>query len=264
MGRGRSRGAGTASRGAGPQRGNDLAADLTLSFLDAAQGLTTTLQLTSDAACSACNGSGARPGTSPRVCQTCGGRGVTDDNQGLFSFSKPCYACAGNGMIIESPCGTCRGTGIEHRPREVKVRIPPGVADGSKIRLKGKGTPGRNGGPAGDLLVQCKVQPHEFFGREGDNLTLRVPITFAEAALGAEVTVPVLDGAPVTLRLKPGTQTGSKQRVKGRGVTTAKGTGDLLVTFEVAVPHKLTAAERKAIEELARATKDSPRAHLEA
>jgi molecular chaperone DnaJ len=248
--------------GAGPQRGADLEAELTLSFEDAIHGITTTLSLISDTACSTCNGSGARPGTSARVCQICSGRGVVDDNQGFFSFSQPCGACQGNGLVVEDPCPTCLGRGIERRPREVKVRIPAGVADGQKIRLKGRGAPGRNSGQPGDLYVVCKVTPHRVFGRDGDNLTLRVPVTFPEAALGADVEVPLLDGGKVTLRLRPGTQPGTKQRVKGKGVETAKGTGDLVVTFDLAVPSRLSSTERKALEELQRATKESPRAHL--
>ena len=257
---GRRRGAAT---GSGPRRGTDLEAELTLSFVDAAHGLTTTLQLISDVPCATCNGSGARPGTSPRLCQVCGGRGVTDDNQGLFSFSQPCYACQGRGSLIDSPCATCGGAGTERRPREVKVRIPAGVDDGQRIRLKGRGAPGRNGGPPGDLFVTCRVQPHRVFSREGSNLMVRVPVTFAEAALGADVDVPLLEGGHVTLRIKPGTQPGARQRVKGKGVTTARGTGDLVVSFDLAVPTKLSASERKAIEELAKLAGPSPRAHLE-
>src|SRR5690606_38108845 len=134
--------------------------------------------------------SGAAPGTSPRLCSNCGGRGVLDDNQGLFSFSQPCQVCRGRGVVIDAPCPTCRGSGTELRDREVKVRIPPGVDDGQRIRLKGRGAPGRNGGPPGDLYVTVRVDPHPYFGRKGNDLTLRVPITFAEAALGAEVEVP--------------------------------------------------------------------------
>lgn len=250
------------SAGAGPQRGEDLEATLTLEFADAVHGLTTTLYLTSDAQCSTCNGSGAKPGTNPRTCSQCGGRGVTDDNQGFFSFSSPCRACQGRGVVIDSPCPTCRGGGIEKRAREVKVRLPAGVADGQRIRLKGRGGPGRNGGPAGDLLVQCHVHPHKLFGRDGSNLTIRVPITFAEAALGAQIDVPTLDGQTVTVRLKHGTQTGSRHRVKGKGIETPKHTGDLIVTVDVQVPHSLTQAQTEAIEQLAAATTVSPREHL--
>ncbi|MCB0967320.1 MAG: molecular chaperone DnaJ [Ilumatobacter sp.] len=249
---------------AGPQRGADLTAHLTLDFDDAAQGLTTTLYLTSDAQCSTCDGSGAKPGTHPVACGVCGGRGVVDDNQGLFSFSSPCRNCQGRGTVIPEPCPTCHGSGVERRPREVKVRIPAGVSDGQTIRLKGRGAPGRGGGPAGDLLVEITVQPHERFGRSGDNLTVRVPVTFAEAALGAAIDVPTLDGGTVTLKLKPGTQSGSRHRVKGKGITTTSKksgthTGDLIVTVDVVVPTELTDAERAAIEQLAAATTVNPR-----
>jgi molecular chaperone DnaJ len=248
--------------GAGPQRGADVEAQLTLSFLDAARGLTTTLHLTADAPCNTCNGSGAKAGTQPRVCSQCGGRGVIDDNQGYFSFQSPCRVCGGSGSVIEHPCGTCRGSGVEHRPREVQARIPAGVADGQKIRLRGRGSPGRHGGPAGDLIVECRVTPHPLFARDGNNLTVRLPITFPEAALGAAVDVPTLDGSPVTLRLKPGTASGSRHRVKGKGIETAKHTGDLIVTVEVHVPSQLTADQRAAVEALAAATTVSPRSHL--
>lgn len=253
---GRGRGA---SSSAGPQRGEDLQATLTLDFADAAKGLTTTLHLTSDAECGTCHGSGARPGTSPVVCSICGGRGVVDDNQGFFSFSSPCRNCGGRGVIVEDPCPTCRGSGVEHRAREVQVRIPAGVADGQTIRLPGRGGPGRNGGPAGDLLVECHVTGHDVFGRQGNNLTVRVPITFAEAALGGDIDVPTLDGARVTLRLKPGTPSGSKHRVKGKGISTKKSTGDLIVTVDVEVPTKLNDEQRAAVVAYAAATSAPPR-----
>ena len=243
------------------QRGEDVEAELHLSFLDALNGVTTTVNVTSEATCSTCHGSGAAPGTSPVVCSRCGGRGVVSDNQGLFSFSRACPQCAGRGMMVESPCPTCRGSGTELRPRQVKVRIPAGVDDGQRIRVKGRGKPGRGGGPAGDLWVTVRVAGHEMFGRTGRNLTLTVPITFAEAALGAEITVPTLDGT-VVLRVPPGTRSGRKFRVKGRGVADEKGAGDLLVTVEVAVPTKLSPAEREAIEALATASTESPRTHL--
>jgi molecular chaperone DnaJ len=264
FGRGRNRpsGAGT-TRGQGPHRGQDLEAELHLAFEDAASGITTTIHLTSEATCSTCRGSGARPGTSPHTCPQCEGRGVLDDNQGFFSFSSPCPNCAGRGYTVDEPCPTCRGTGVEHRPREVKVRIPSGVEDGQRIRLRGRGGPGRNGGPAGDLYVTVRVASHSLFGRRGRDLTLAVPVTFPEAALGADITVPTLDGSTVTVRLPAGTRSGRTFRVRDRGVSTAKGTGDLLVTVEVAVPQKLSASERKAVEALAAAGDGaSPRAHL--
>jgi molecular chaperone DnaJ len=252
-GRGGARGPG-AGTGAGPRRGADVHAELNLDFEDAVHGLTTTLHLTSDAQCSTCKGSGARPGTSPKLCPQCGGRGVVDDNQGLFSFSTPCRRCGGGGTVIEDPCATCHGSGVEKRAREVQARIPAGVSDGQTIRLKGRGAPGRNGGPAGDLLVDVHVTPHPRFGRSGTDLTVRVPVAFAHAALGADVSVPTLDGPEVKLRLRPGTQPGSRHRVKGRGIATNKETGDLIVTVDVVVPTSLTDAERAAIEQLAEAT----------
>jgi molecular chaperone DnaJ len=256
---GRGRGGRGGRSGVGPQRGADLQAALTLDFVDAARGITTTLYLTSDAQCSTCSGSGAKPGTSPRVCSQCGGRGVVDDNQGLFSFSSPCRACQGRGSVVDQACPNCRGSGVEQRAREVQVRIPAGVADGQTIRLKGRGGPGRNGGPAGDLLVELHVLPHPRFARSGNHLTVRVPITFAEAALGGVIDVPTLDGPHVSLRLKPGTQSGSRHRVPGKGIVTKKATGDLIVTVDVHVPTKLSDAERAAIEQLAQATSVSPR-----
>jgi molecular chaperone DnaJ len=264
FGRGRrGGGAGGPGRGTGPHRGQDLEAELHLDFDDAVQGLTTTIHLTSEAACSTCHGSGARPGTTPHTCPQCGGRGVLDDNQGFFSFSQPCPNCAGQGYVIDDPCPTCRGSGVEQRPREVKVRLPAGVADGQRIRLKGRGGPGRNGGPPGDLYVTARVGAHPLFGRRGDDLTITVPVTFPEAALGADVRVPTLDGGTVTVRIPPGTRSGRTLRVKGRGVPARKKTGDLLVTVEVAVPQQLTDDERKAVEALAAAADGrSPREHL--
>ncbi len=251
----RAGGRGGAASAAGPRRGADVQAELTLEFADAARGLTTTLYLTSDAQCSTCNGSGARPGTTPKLCPQCGGRGVIDDNQGLFSFSSPCRRCGGSGTVIEDPCPTCRGSGVEKRPREVQARIPAGVSDGQTIRLKGRGAPGRNGGPAGDLLVQVHVAPHARFGRSGNDLTVRVPVSFTDAVLGADVSVPTLEGPPVTLRIKAGTQPGSRHRVRGKGIATRKGTGDLIVTIDVVVPTSLSDAEREAVQQLAAASR---------
>jgi molecular chaperone DnaJ len=261
------RGAGGAGRGrstsgVGPRRGSDITAQLTVDFKDAVNGITTTLYLTTDAQCSTCNGSGSKPGTSPVACSACGGRGVVDDNQGMFSFSSPCRVCGGQGVRIEDPCPTCRGSGTEQRQREVKTRIPAGVRDGQTIRLKGRGGPGRNGGPAGDLLVELKVMPHPLFGRSGNNLTVSVPITVAEAALGGDIDVPTLDGPSVTLRLKPGTQTGSRHRVRNKGIPAKNGNGDLIVTVNVHIPTDLTDEQRAAIEQLAAATTVNPRSSL--
>ena len=266
---GRRRG-GTAT--AAGQRGDDVEAELHLSFLEALSGLTTTVNLTSEAACASCHGTGAAPGTSPVVCPRCAGRGVLNDNQGLFSLSRACPDCGGRGMIVEKKCPVCHGSGMEVRPRQVKVRIPPGVDEGQRIRLKGRGGPGAGGGPPGDLYVTVRVAPHRLFRRKGRDLLVTVPITFAEAALGAEITVPTLDvptpagnpgsGGNVVLRIPAGTRSGRTFRVKGRGVNTSKGVGDLLVTVEVAVPTQLSAAQREAIEALAQASTESPRTNL--
>ncbi len=262
--RGRAGGGGgaRARRGTGPQRGTDLQSELHLTFEDAVSGVTTAVNLTSEAACSRCGGNGAEPGTKPLVCTTCGGRGVLDDNQGFFSFSQPCPTCQGAGTIVETPCTGCRGSGVEHRPREVKVRVPAGVQDGQRIRLKGRGGPGRNGGPPGDLHVIVHVAPHPLFGRSGDDLTITVPITFPEAALGADIEVPTLDDGSVKIRVPAGTRSGKVFRIADRGVTRKGRTGSLLVTIEVAVPAKLSKEERKAIETLASVSKESPRSHL--
>ena len=260
FGGGRSRGG--RSRGTGPQRGADLEAELHLDFTDAVAGITTTLHLVSDAVCHICAGLGAEPGTVPQRCPTCGGSGLVQDDQGMFATSRPCPSCAGRGSIIENPCRNCRGSGVERRPREVKVRIPAGVKDGQRIRLKGRGDPGRNGGPPGDLFVSCRVAPHHLFAIDGMNLRIVVPVTFAEAALGSDISVPTIDGGTVKLRIPPGTPTGRTLRVKARGVQAAKGAGDLLVTIEVAVPTKLSDAEREAVEALAAAATESPRDHL--
>jgi molecular chaperone DnaJ len=259
---GRGRRGGGASAAAGPARGADLEATLTLDFADAVHGITTTLHLTSDAQCGTCQGSGARPGTQPKVCSQCGGRGVVDENQGFFSFSSTCRNCGGAGVTITDPCPTCRGTGVERRPREVQARIPAGVSDRHRIRLKGRGAPGRNGGPAGDLIVECHVAPHRLFGRDGTNLTVRVPITFAEAVLGANIDVPTLEGPPVTVKLRPGTQSGTRHRVRGKGIAAKKTHGDLIVTVDVQVPTELSDQQRAAVEALAASSPVSPRAGL--
>jgi molecular chaperone DnaJ len=250
-------------RGAGPQRGADLSTELTMDFKDAVEGGATTLHLTSEATCTTCAGSGSRPGSAPKICTNCHGRGVVEENQGMFSFSRPCSVCGGKGAIVVDPCPTCGGSGAEHRPRDVKVRIPAGVADGQTIKLKARGGPGRNGGPAGDLYVKIHVAADTRFSRSGRDLTITVPVTFPEAALGTRLTVPTLDGDPVKLKLPAGTSSGTVLRVRGRGIDDGRqGRGDLLVTVKVTVPSKLSKEQRAAVEAYAAATTDSPRADL--
>ncbi|MGZ4676684.1 MAG: molecular chaperone DnaJ [Acidimicrobiia bacterium] len=247
-----------------PQRGADLESEITLDFLDAVHGLTTSVAFTAEAACSECHGTGARPGTSPQVCTECGGTGEIAMNQGFFQTAQVCPVCHGRGSVIPDPCPRCHGGGTEVRRREVKVKIPAGVKDGQRIKVAKRGAAGRNGGPPGDLYVVVHVRPHRLFGRKGArDLTVHVPITFAEAALGAQVRVPTL-GTPVTLKIKPGTQPGTTQKVKGRGIAGSNGhAGDLYVTFDVAVPAKLDHEQRAAVEALAAAFVDDPRAGLE-
>lgn len=247
----------------GPQRGQDLETELHLDFLEAVHGVTTSVSLTSDAACSRCGGNGAEPGTFPDTCPTCAGTGAVAVDQGPFSFSQVCPTCGGRGQVVEKKCKQCKGSGVERRRREVKVRMPAGVRDGQRIRVKGRGGAGRNGGPAGDLYVVVHVGAHAIFGRQGTkNLTVKVPVTFAEAALGAQVKVPTLD-EPVTVKVPAGTQSGTTVRVRGRGIKPAKGEpGDLLVTFDVVVPKELSADERAAVETLAENLGGNPREQL--
>ena len=257
---------GGAGRGRGPQaarRGGDVEAEVTLSFNDAASGVTVPLQLSTPSTCPTCHGSGAKPGTATRVCPSCSGTGSQSRNAGGFAFAEPCRECFGRGLLVDDPCATCAGTGQAISTRALRARIPAGVKDGQRIKLAGKGTPGSRGGPAGDLIVTVHVQPHEVFGRKGDNLTLTLPVTFPEAALGASVRVPTLGGPSVTVKIPAGTTSGRTLRVRGRGMTRRDGThGDLLVTVEVAVPKTLSDDARAALTSYAEAQHDDPRAHL--
>ena len=246
------------SRRKAPKRGADVEASLHLSFEDAVRGVTTSVHLPTDATCKTCRGSGAAPGTQPVTCDRCGGRGTLDDDKGMFSLSTICPKCQGRGNLIETPCPSCHGSGREASSRSVRVRIPGGVEGGQRIRIKGKGQPGQQGAPPGDLYVVVHVSRDARFGRKGRNLTSRVPVSFAEAALGADVVVETLDG-DVTMRIAPGTAPGTTLRVRGRGVPghgTVPG-GDLLVTVDVVVPKDLTDEQRAAVEALA-ATMSAP------
>jgi molecular chaperone DnaJ len=252
-------------RSTGPQRGADVEAELHLSFEDAVRGVTTAVNVPQDSRCRTCNGTGAAPGTSTHLCERCGGRGTLDDNQGLFSLSTVCPRCNGRGRVVDTPCPTCAGTGMERRNRQVKVRIPPGVEDGQRIRVKGRGAPGQGMAPPGDLYVTVHVRSHPRFGRRGKDLTYTVPITFPEAALGTVITVPTLD-EPVRVRVPAGTAPGTVLRVKGHGVPAARNgskPGDLLVKVDVVVPRSLTEEQRAAVESLAAVTDPAPRERLE-
>ena len=246
----------------GPTRGADLATELTIGFEDAAFGVTTDVVVEGPATCSRCGGSGAEPGTTVTTCPTCGGRGVVAQNQGFFSFSQPCPQCGGSGRLIEQRCSQCRGTGTETRRRNVRLKVPAGVKDGTTLRLRGKGAPGAFGGPPGDLLVKVRVGPSRTFGRKGNDLTVKVPITYSEAVLGTKVDVPTLNGA-VKVKIPPGTPSGKTFRVRGKGIVPERGRpGDLLVTVEVAVPKKVSKEERELLEQLAEYETEDIRSHL--
>ncbi|QKT08597.1 molecular chaperone DnaJ [Gordonia sp. X0973] len=243
-GGGRSTGRGTASR---PRRGQDLEAETTLSFRDAAKGTTVSMRVTSPSPCTTCHGSGAKPGTSPRMCPRCNGSGFVSRNQGAFGFSEPCRDCQGTGSIIEDPCPDCGGNGVQVRARNINVRIPVGVEDGQRIRLAGQGEAGMRGAPSGDLFVTVHVTGDKLFTRSGNDLKVELPVSFSELVLGATVSVPTLDGS-VGVKIPPNTADGRTLRVRGRGVPKrAGGSGDLLVTVKVAVP---TSLDEKATEEL--------------
>jgi molecular chaperone DnaJ len=260
--RGRAGGS-TASRA---RRGADVETETTLPFGDAIDGATVTLRLTGEGPCPDCGGTGAKSGTVPKVCPDCQGTGQQSRNLGGFGLSEPCKTCRGRGLVVDDPCPACSGSGRAMSSRTIQARIPAGVADGQRIRIPGKGAPGEHGGKAGDLYVRVHVKPHEVFGRSGDNLTVTVPVTITELALGAEIKVPTHRGPAVTLRVQPGTASGTVLRVAGRGVRRKDGTmGDLRATLEVTVPQDLNKNNKakSALEDLRIATAGAdPRAEL--
>ncbi len=249
--------------GRGPQRGEDTAAAVDLSFDQSIFGATVPVSVSGSARCSKCSGSGAEPGSRVDVCARCGGGGTVASNQGVFSFTNPCPACGGSGRTIEKRCRACRGSGHETRSRAVRVRIPPGVKDGATIRVRGRGNPGSSGGPAGDLMVQVRVRSHPFFSRKNDDLTLQLPLTFTEAALGTKVKVPTMAGS-VTLRIPPGTPSGKTFRIRKEGVRHDRfRSGDLLVTTQVMVPEGLPRDAKKLLKDFKEKYENAdPREHL--
>jgi molecular chaperone DnaJ len=245
------------------QRGHDLEVEVGLSFEDSLRGVETTIPVELETSCRECGGSGAKRGTAPTLCPECHGRGVKAESQGLFALSQPCPRCRGNGTVIEDPCRNCRGTGRERRTKRYTVKIPAGVKDGSRIRLRGKGEAGWGGAEAGDLFVVTRVTPSKLFTRRGDDLVVDVPVTYPEAALGATIEVPTPDGK-VTVKVKPGTEDGTLLRVKGKGAPKLKGSGkgDLLARVKLTVPKKMSKGEREAVEALGKATRENPREGL--
>lgn len=244
-----------------PARGADLETEVRVSFDDAMSGITVPVRIQGPAPCGTCHGSGAEPGTRPVTCPECGGSGQVSVNQGLFSMARPCPRCHGSGRIVERPCSTCRGSGSVRATRKFSVKVPAGVRDGARIRLAGRGEPGPAGSAPGDLYVRVNVAPHALFGRKGNDLTLELPLTYAEAALGANVRVPTLNGA-VTLKVPGGTQHGRTFRVRGKGAPKRGGHGDLLVTVKVEVPAKLSREEKQLLKQLQDVQRESPRSRL--
>jgi len=262
FGGGAGRGRGQAERPRG-QRGSDVEVDVRVSFEDSLRGIQTTVPVTLELACHTCHGTGAAPGTAPKRCPQCNGSGVVATSQGLFALQQPCPTCRGNGTVVETPCQTCRGSGRERRTKRFTVRIPAGVRDGTRIKLKGKGEAGWGGAPAGDLYVVTRVEASKLYERRGDDLVLDVPVSFGEAAMGATVEIPTPDGR-VSLKVPSGSQDGKLLRVKGHGSPKLKGSGrgDLLARVRINVPAKLSKAEREALEGYQKALRSNPRERL--
>lgn len=248
---------GGAGRSARPSRGADVETEITIDFREAAKGTTFPVELTGEAPCTTCHGSGSKSGRT-HTCEVCSGSGYIRENSGAFGMARPCTNCGGTGEVIEDPCPTCDGTGTVRRTRSITVRIPAGVEDGQKVRLAGQGEAGPNGTPSGDLFVTVRVRDDAVFTRSGDDLEVTVPVAFSELALGGTITVPTLD-KPVKVKVPGGTPNGRTLRVKGRGVERKSGAGDLLVTVEVAVPKSgdLDAGAMSALRTYAQAEKDS-------
>jgi molecular chaperone DnaJ len=255
---------GAGTRRPQPERGADLEVPISLSFEDSLRGLETKIPVEVTTACRECGGTGAEPGTTPVICPECHGRGVVSESQGLFALSQPCPRCRGNGTVIEQPCKKCHGTGRERRTKRYTVKIPAGVKNGTRIRLKGKGELGEGGGPAGDLYVVTHVAPSKKFHRRGDDLVIDVPVKYTEAALGATVEVPTPYGGRVSLKVPAGTQDGRQLRIRGQGAPklSGSGKGDLIARLGVSVPKKLSKKERDALEELQKLSHDDPREKL--
>ena len=255
---------GTRVRRPQPERGADIEVTVNLSFEDSLRGLETKIPVEVTTACRECGGTGAQPGTAPVICPECNGRGVVSESQGLFALSQPCPRCRGNGTVIEKPCDHCHGTGRERRTKRYSVKIPAGVKDGTRVRLKGKGEPGANGGSPGDLFVVTHVTPSRLFERRGNDLIIDVPVTYPEAALGATVQVPTPYGERLSLKVKAGSQDGALLRMRGHGAPklNASGKGDLLARLRISVPKKLSKKEKETLEELRNASHQDPREEL--
>jgi molecular chaperone DnaJ len=259
----RSRGAPRDAGRAPGRRGADIEVQVGVSFEQAMSGVQLPVAVDKRETCATCRGSGAKPGTSPKLCPECHGRGVVGRDLGSFALSEPCPRCGGEGTVVEDPCPTCGGVGAVVTQARYNVKIPAGAKDGTKIRLKGKGEAGLRGGPPGDLIVVTRVAASPLFARRGDDLELEVPVTFAEAAMGAKVEVPTTDG-PIALTVPPGSESGKALRVRGKGAPKLKGggRGDLIARLRVVVPESLTTPQREALERFAELDRQNPRSGL--
>ncbi len=242
----------TSRRRSAAQRGSDLRYDLEISFLDAAFGLKTKIKAPRLEICETCSGSGTASGSGPSTCPTCQGQGQVRYQQGFFSISRTCHHCQGTGRIIRNPCKDCHGEGRVHKEKTLELRIPAGVDNGSRLRVAGEGEAGPQGGPPGDLYVVIYVKEHEVFGRQENNIYCAIPISFTQAALGSDITVPTLEGEE-KLRIPEGTHHGTIFRLKGKGIPSlnGRGRGDQFVTVNLVTPTKLTREQRKLLEKLA-------------
>jgi molecular chaperone DnaJ len=243
---------GAQPRGGRQQRGDDLRFDLAIDFEDAIFGKETEVKIRRLDTCEACHGMGSASGNGPTVCGQCHGRGQIRYQQGFFSVARTCSACGGTGQVISDPCPSCHGDGRATKEIKLKVKVPPGVEDGTRIRYSGEGDVGRAGGPKGDLYVILSIRPHEFFEREGNDLRCVIPISFPQAVLGAEIKIPAI-GGEVTLKVPEGTPSGKELRIHGKGVPflNERGTGDLVVRVVVDIPQKLTRVQRELVRQLA-------------
>jgi molecular chaperone DnaJ len=245
------------------ERGRDLETEVHVSFDQAMEGAQVPVSVPLSAPCPTCRGTGAKPGTSPTVCSRCQGRGLEAESQGLFSISQPCRQCGGTGTEIKDPCPTCQGSGRTRQVKRYRVNIPAGVRDGSRVRLAGKGEAGPRGGPAGDLYVVTRVGDSPIFTRKGDNLEVEVPITIPEAIRGATIEVPTLTGTK-RIRVPPGTQHGTVQRLRGEGPPklSRSGRGDIHYKLQIDVPSSLSREQSEAVDDLAAVMDGNPRERL--